>query len=100
MSVSDDLIVISDRSSSIFLISLARCLEPGLSLVIPSSSPLMVSLVSRVLHTYTSGGDILDIRAGVVTIVFGVNMHGRDQVEGRVIIQVRMFFVKSVDTLN
>ena len=63
MSVSEDLIVISDRSSSVFLISLAKCLEPGLGLVIPSSSPLMASLVTRVLHTYTSGGDILDIRA-------------------------------------
>ena len=89
MSVSEDLIVISDRSSSLFLISLSKCLEPDLGLVIPSSSPLMASLVSRVLHTYTSGGDILDIKAGAVTIVFGVNMHGRDQVEGRVIIQVR-----------
>ena len=65
MSVSDDLIVISDKSSSVFLISLTKCLEPGLSLVIPSSSPLMVSLVARVLHTYTSGGDILDIRDSV-----------------------------------
>ena len=43
------------------------------------------------------------LRAGAVTIMFGVNMHGRDQVEGRVIIQVRInFFSKrrySVDTL-
>ena len=67
MSVSEDLIVISDRSSSVFLISLSRCLDPGLGLVIPSSSPLMASLVTRVLHTYTSGGDILDIRDSVVT---------------------------------
>ena len=65
MSVSDDLIVISDKSSSVFLLSLTKCLEPGLSLVIPSSSPLMFRLVSRVLHTYTSGGDILDIRDSV-----------------------------------
>ena len=65
MSVSDDLIVISDKSSSVFLLSLTKLLEPGLSLVIPSSSPLMVSLVARVLHTYTSGGDIFDIRDSV-----------------------------------
>ena len=88
MSVSEDLIVISDRSSSMFLVSLSACLEPALPLLIPSTSPLMAGLVARVLHTYTSGGDILDITAGAATIVFGVNMHGRDRVEGRVIIQV------------
>ena len=72
MSVSPQRIVICDRSSSIFVLDLARwrletyqdsdvtrtltmtrCLEPALPTTIPSSSSHMLRLVVRVLHTYT-----------------------------------------------
>ena len=38
-----------------------------------------------------SGGDILALRVGhLASLVFGVNMHGRDRVEGRIIVQVEI----------
>ena len=87
MSVTDELIAISDRSNSILLLSLPAALDPSLPTTIQSNSSAMNSIALRALHTYTSGGEIIDVAAGVTCLVFGVNMHGRTKIEGRVIVQ-------------
>ena len=77
MSVTDQHITISDRSNSIFILSLNSCLSSELPVTIPSTSIHMSGLAVRGLHTYCSGGEIIGIHAGLTCLVFGVNMHVR-----------------------
>ena len=56
--------------------------------IIQSSSPMMGRLALRALHTYASGGEIVGLDLGLTGIVFGMNAHGREVVEGRAVMQV------------
>jgi hypothetical protein len=51
-------------------------------------SPEMVKLAVRALHTYSSGGEIVGVDVEMTGPVFGMNAHGREVVEGRVVMQV------------
>jgi hypothetical protein len=48
----------------------------------------MLMLALRALHTYSSGGDIVGVEVELTGLVFGMNAHGREVVEGRVVMQV------------
>merc|ERR1719188_570563 len=87
MSVTEKLLVISDRSNSIIILDLASCLFPDLPSIISSNSSHMSRIAMRALHTYSSGAEILGLQAGITGIIFGANMHGRNTVEGRIVIQ-------------
>ena len=49
----------------------------------------MLRLALRALHTYSSGGDIVGVEVELTGLVFGMNAHGREVVEGRVVMQVQ-----------
>ena len=63
ISVTEELVVVKDRSNSILLLSFPDCLRPDLPPVLHTNSPLLPGLVLRHLQTYASGGEILDITA-------------------------------------
>ena len=54
--------------------------------IIQSSSPEMLRLAERSLHTYSS--EIVGVEVVLTVLVFGMNAHGREVVEGRVVMQV------------
>ena len=61
--------------------------------VIPSSSPEMLRLALRALHTYASGGEIVGLELELTGLVFGMNAHGREVIEGRIVIQVHVWIM-------
>ena len=56
----------------------------------------MKRLALRALHTYASGGEIVGLDLGLTGIVFGMNAHGREVVEGRAVMQVRELDKKKI----
>ena len=48
----------------------------------------MGKLALRALHTYASGGEIVGLQVELTGLVFGMNAHGTEMVEGRVVMQV------------
>ena len=48
----------------------------------------MLRLALRALLTYSSGGKIVGVEVELTGLVFGMNAHGREVVEGRVVMQV------------
>ena len=63
LSVTEALLVIKDRSNSIYVLSLPDCTAPQLPSLLQTNSPQLPSLVLRNLQTYASGGDILNVKA-------------------------------------
>ena len=61
--------------------------------MIPSSSPEMLRLALRALHTYASGGEIVGLELELTGLVFGMNAHGREVIEGRIVIQVHVWIM-------
>merc|ERR1719206_95470 len=87
MAVDQRLLVITDKANVIIVFCLQSCLSQDLPLIIQSSSPMMGRLALRALHTYASGGEIVGLDLGLTGIVFGMNAHGREVVEGRAVMQ-------------
>ena len=63
VSVTQTLLVIKDRSNSIYLLSLQECVAADLPAVLQTNSPHLPGLVLRNLQTYASGGEILNVKA-------------------------------------
>ena len=53
----------------------------------------MLRLALRALDTYASGGEIVGLELELTGLVFGMNAHGREVIEGRIVMQVHVDLV-------